>query len=334
MAEPDAAGGGPEMPATGNESAGLSVARVFTQHTAPVNSLDFTKDGERLLSSGDDHRICLYSTTQGQLERIAQCNAHGATLARFTHDPLSIVVASPMDHAVRYMSLHDNRYLRTYRAHTDRVVALEMSPKEDILASASMDDTARLWDLRTTNCQGVMRFQGGGHRPAVAFDPGGLVFAAAICGGRVKLFDVRGYDKGPFLTFLTQDLGGNHSFSGIKFSNDGTFMLLTTTNGVHMLLDAFNGTVIRTFSGHAPSQQSGAGAPPGGGQVHEACFSPDSDLVLSGGEDGGIWRYDTRTGSMMPVLREHHAPVGHIKCNPVRLMIASADTATCLWLPD
>lgn len=149
----------------------MAIARVFTHHTAPVNSLDFTKDGERLLSSAEDHRLCLYSSTQGTLERVAQCNAHGATLARFTHDPVSVIVASPMDHCVRYMSFHDNRYLRTFRAHTDEVVALEMSPKEDIFASASKDDTARLWDLRQANCAGVMRFQGGGHRPTVAFDP-------------------------------------------------------------------------------------------------------------------------------------------------------------------
>ena len=59
-------------------------------------------------------------------------DAHGTTLARFTHDPFSVIVASPIDHAVRYLSLHDNRYLRAFRAHTAAVVALEMSPKEDI----------------------------------------------------------------------------------------------------------------------------------------------------------------------------------------------------------
>ena len=118
-------------------------------HTAPVNSLDFTKDGERLLSSGDDNRICLYSTAQGTLERIAQCNAHGATLARFTHDPLSVVVASPTDHAVRYMSLHDNRYLRYFKGHRAEVVGLCVSPKDDFLLSSSADGTCRLWDVRS-----------------------------------------------------------------------------------------------------------------------------------------------------------------------------------------
>ena len=131
---------------------------MLTPHTKQVSSLDFSKDGELLLSAGEDSRLCLYSTTRGELQRVAMCAANGAALARFTHDPLSVIVASPEDHAIRYMSLHDNRYLRAFRAHTDKLVSVEMSPKEDIFTSASMDGTARIWDLRTTDCQGVLRF--------------------------------------------------------------------------------------------------------------------------------------------------------------------------------
>ena len=198
----------------------LEIARVLRTHKSQVNSLDFSKDGELLLSSGEDQRVCLYSTTAGATQRTALCSAHGAMLARFTHDPMSIIVASPSEHTIRYMSLHDNKYLRTFRAHTDHIVALEMSPKEvltshahinageirwrlsslpwcsppsgdhalpqDFFASASMDGTARIWDLRTTNCQGLLRFEARGQRPAVAFDPQGLVFSAAVAGGQIK----------------------------------------------------------------------------------------------------------------------------------------------------
>jgi COMPASS component SWD2 len=118
------------MQATGAaQPSWLGIARVLTPHTAQVSSLDFSKDGEWLLSSGEDSRLCLYSTTRGELQRVAMCAPYGATLARFTHDSLSVVTASPEDHVIRYMSLHENRYLRNVRAHTDKLVALEMSPK-------------------------------------------------------------------------------------------------------------------------------------------------------------------------------------------------------------
>lgn len=301
----------------------VAIGRVMQQHTASVNGLDFSKDGELLLSSGDDGRVCLYSTTQGKLLRVAMCKAHGMQLARFTHDPMSLVAASPIDHSVRYFSFHDKRYLRTFRAHTDAVVAVEMSPKEDFFASASLDNTARIWDLRSTNCQGVMRFPGSSGRPTVAFDPQGLVFAAAIRGGQVMLYDVRAYDKGPFVTFAP-DLGGNRGFSGLKFSNDGKMMLLATMQGPHVLLDAYSGNMLQRFAGHSNE----AGLP------LEACFSPDSEFVLAGGDDGGIYRWATRTGSALPTLREHTSPVVALKVNPTRMMLASACTAVAMWLPD
>lgn len=300
----------------------LQVASVLKCHQSSINSLDFTKDGELLLSSGDDARIALHSTTKGKTERVALCAANGASLARFTHDPLSIIHASPVDHAVRYMSLHDNRYMRAFRAHTEPITSLEMSPKEDFFTSAAMDGTARIWDLRTTNCQGVLRFEANGHRPVVSFDPLGMVFAAAIGGSQVKLYDVRGFDKGPFETFAP-DLGGRTSFSSLKFSNDGKLMLLSTTRGAIALLDAYHGTLLHTLSGHANEQ----------GMPLEASFTPDGQFVVAGAEDGGIWRWSVVNGQAFPVVREHNKPVRVIRCNPTRTMLVSACSALCLWLP-
>ena len=81
------------------------------------------------------------------------------------------------------------------------------------LTSAAADDTVRLWDLRTTECTGVMRFTQTGetrHRTTIAYDPSGVVFAAAGAGQHVKLFDVRSYDKGPFVTFTPDPLLAAH----------------------------------------------------------------------------------------------------------------------------
>ena len=300
----------------------LQIARVLRPHTAHVNSLDFTKDGDYLLSSGDDARIALHSTMHGVTQRIASCAAQGATLARFTHDPLSVIHASPVDHTVRYLSLHDNRFLRAFRAHAEPITALEMSPKEDFFASASMDGTARVWDLRTTNCQGVLRFDANGHRPAVAFDPLGMVFAAAIGGTQVKLYDVRGFDKGPFETF-TPDLGGSKSFSSLKFGKKGELMLICTTEGTIALLDAYKGTLVHVLTGHANEQ----------GMPLEASFTPDGDMVVAGSEDGGLWRWSTQTGQAFAVVREHTTAVAAVKCCPTRAMLATACSEVCLWLP-
>ena len=116
--------------------------------------------------------------------------------------------------------------------------------------------------------QGILHLRG---RPTVAYDQQGLVFAVAMEGGAIKLFDSRSYDKvcnleqfftpviffpskynfvffntiifssaqGPFDTFLVG--GDTAEVCDIKFSNDGKSMLLTTTNNNVYLLDAYHG---------------------------------------------------------------------------------------------
>jgi len=46
--------------------------------------------------------------------------------------------------------------------------------------------------MLTCSLQGILRLRG---RPTVAYDQQGLVFAVAMEGGAIKLFDSRSYDK-------------------------------------------------------------------------------------------------------------------------------------------
>ena len=72
------------------------------------------------------------------------------------------------------------------------VVSLMMSPVSDSFLSGSLDQTIRLWDLRSQNCQGLMHLNG---RPVASYDPEGLIFAAGIDSRQLKLYDLRTFDK-------------------------------------------------------------------------------------------------------------------------------------------
>ncbi|XP_033513195.1 protein ANTHESIS POMOTING FACTOR 1-like isoform X1 [Nicotiana tomentosiformis] len=112
--------------------------------------------------------------------------------------------------------------------------------------------------------QGILRLRG---RPAVAYDQQGLVFAVAMEGGAVKLFDSRAYDKGPFDTFLVG--GDTAEVCDIKFSNDGKSMLLTTTSNSIYVLDAYGG-----------EKRCGFNLDPSPTAM-EATFTPDGQYVVS-----------------------------------------------------
>ena len=90
-----------------------------------VTSLDFTPDGSLLLTGSDDQGLRVYDCQdQGILKKTLFARKLGVSLARFMHDPSTVICASNNahgDHALRYWTLHDNRYLRYFKgSHASR----------------------------------------------------------------------------------------------------------------------------------------------------------------------------------------------------------------------
>jgi COMPASS component SWD2 len=174
----------PAAPALKLTSSLLTHFGVGRKHQSPgcINSLDFSLKGDSLVLSTDepDESIQLFNVATAAQKKQVFCKKSGCDLVRFTHHPSSLLVCSKnaaWDNSIRYLSMHDNRYLRYFKGHRERVTALSMSPLDDSFLSASYDRTLRLWDLRTNVCQGLMTLeQGKPSNPGeilVAHDPAG-----------------------------------------------------------------------------------------------------------------------------------------------------------------
>ncbi|KAJ8046554.1 WD repeat-containing protein 82 [Holothuria leucospilota] len=297
--------------------------KVFKdQNTERINSVDFSHNGETLISSSEDDSIVIYDCLEGKPKRTLYSKKYGVDLIRFTHAQNTVIYTSnKVDDTIRYLSLHDNKYLRYFPGHTKKVVSLSMSPVDDSFLSGSLDKSLRLWDLRSPNCQGLMHLQG---RPVASFDPEGLVFACGLNSEMIKLYDLRSFDKGPFTTFkLPQDR--DCDWTSLKFSADGKKILITTNGPVIRLIDAFTGSPIQTFMGHQNTK----------GLLLEASFSPDAQYVLSGSQDGKIHVWNVESGLKVAVLESKHDenPVYCVQYNPKFMMLASSSQHMCFWLP-
>lgn len=224
----------------------FKVAKVFRENTDKINAIDFSSNGEMLISCSEDDQIVLYDCEKGTQIRTVNSKKYGVDLIHFTHaNNTAIHSSTKVDDTIRYLSLHDNKYLRYFPGHTKKVISLNISPVEDTFLSGSLDKTLRLWDLRSPNCQGVMHLNG---RPVAAYDPEGLIFAAGVNSESIKLYDLRSFDKGPFVTFkLNQEK--ECDWTGLKFSRDGKTILISTNGSIIRLIDAFHGTPLQTFTG-------------------------------------------------------------------------------------
>ncbi|KAH6890337.1 histone H3 methyltransferase complex and RNA cleavage factor II complex, subunit SWD2 [Thelonectria olida] len=321
-----------------------------------ILSLDYDDEGQLLMTSCSDETVQIYNVKEGRYDKTLLSKKYGVKLAKFTHTSSSIIYASTRQNdAIRYLATHDNSFIRYFEGHEASVTCLAVHPGNDNFISCSLDNTVRLWDTNTKNCQGQILL----HSPYLAaYDPSGTVFAIACpSAGTVLLYDARNYDKAPFATVdIIEQCRRVDSqclvkgWTKLEFSNDGKSLLVGTRGNGHFLLDAFEGNLKaylrkpsggtrRAAAGEAPGLGKGA---PGSSSLEssgDCCFAPDGRYVLSGSKkDVLVWDTLTTPGEnkvleptwTLPDKRE----AAVLAFNPRYNFFASGDQELLFWLPD
>jgi len=316
---------------------------------ASVTSLDFDDSGEYLLAACDDESLQLYNAKEGKHIKTLFSKKYGAHLARFTHHSQSILYASTkVDDTIRYLSTHDNQFLRYFKGHTAPVTTLTLCPASDTFLSCSLDNTVRLWSLSSPNAQGRLNLA----TPYLAaYDPSATVIAIASAStSSILLYDLRNYDKPPFATFDMRRAehtipGTNQSrisreWTKLEFSNDGKSLLLGSNSSTgHLLLDAFTGDM-KAFCTRKPGIRASPGQPGVQGQG-DVCFTADGRYLIGGcGTERDAMVWDTQAAPdadkvLQPTaILPFKGKTAVVEWNPRYNMMASADREVVFWLPD
>lgn len=321
-----------------------------------VTSLDFDDTGELAIVARDDDTLQIYNCKEGKHAKELKSQKYGVHLARFSHHAQSIIYASTkVDDTIRFLSTHDNSYIRYFKGHTDTVTSIALSPSTDGFLSCSKDNTVRLWNLSSPNYVGLLNL----HGPYLAtYDPSATVIAVASpLTQSVLLYDIRNYDKPPFVTFdlleLEQRFLGpaKGEWTKMEFSNDGKSLLIATNGNGHFVLDAFNGDLTHfcyrkagssgRLTPGTSSHGTGVtnGSTPANGQG-DACITPDGQYVIGGSGEDGLLIWDISKPSASNHILEpieklpgqgKSAIVGY---NPRTNLLATADKDLLLWQPD
>jgi WD40 repeat protein len=181
-----------------------------------IRNLIFSADGARLYASWDSDGVAEFNLattpptrreiTKGGVNRSLALSPHGSQIACGYVDG-SISVIDPATGGVAH----------SLEGHTTQVRALAFHPTRRLLASASDDDTARLWDLDTGEST-VLR----GHSDkvyALAFSPDGKTLATGSEDTTIVLWDIASGDE------LTRLRGHDAYVYSLAFSSDGAVLV-------------------------------------------------------------------------------------------------------------
>ena len=180
-----------------------------------------------------------------------------------------------------------------------------------LLASASADNTVRLWDVETN--ANIATLEGHERRVnAVAFSPDGKVLASAGGDGPVRLWNVEsGQQKAA--------LKGHEWATSVAFSPDGTLLASGGDLTVRMW-DVATNTNIATLEGHTEV-------------VNAVAFSPEGKLLTSGSWDNTVKLWDVETNTNIATLEGHTDGVVSVAFSPDGTLLASGswDNTVKLW---
>jgi len=302
----------------------FACAKVFKadeKKAARVTGLDFSRCGQFIITSSSDDSIRLYSSIDGQLQKVYHVRKYGAACIKFTHHSKAVLAAGfrGQDCSVRYHSLYDNSYLRQFRGHQLPITNVQISPVSDTFLTSSLDKTVRLWDIRQETAVALVRTK---QNPVVAFDNEGLIFGIGASRTSLKLFDIRNYGAGAFTSWLFDVDASKSEWCSMEFSPDSKHVLINTNQNFLMCLDAFTGKVSQTYHTHENNSNV---------NLH-GTFTPDSNFVCCGSTNGDVHIWDRNTAEEVAIWRGHPEPVTRVQWNPMRAVCATAGSNTAFWI--
>jgi WD40 repeat protein len=236
---------------------------------------------------------------------------HGDEIAFKEHGWIGALAFSSEDSALFSTSSEGTARMRRldggigtiFKGHKDCVVALDVGPKDELLATGSFDQTARLWRVGTA--QTIFELEG--HRGGVmtvTFSPDGKLLATGGIDGTIRLWNTTDGKA-------THILKGHKSWVNcVRFSGDGKSIVSGSSDGT-----------IKFWSPQSGSLQKNIDATPS--EVRSIAISTDGRELAAGIRYGTLrtWFNDAEKLN----FKAHESDIWAVAFSPGRQALISAD---------
>jgi cytochrome c len=249
--------------------------QVLRFHADAVNATALLKDG-RAVTAGADGRVAIWSSGKQQPDAVFE--GHTAPIAALALSPDGATLASASwDHTVRLWPLAGGAP-RVLEGHTQNVNGITFSADGRNLVSVSYDLTLRIWPLDGAAAPTIVTLPTP-LNSVVTFSDGEI--AAAGADGKIYFLDSKGKSVGDVVA-------GPIPVISMAISHDSALLAAADIRGSVAIVNRKARALARRLVG--------PGLP-----VWSVAFMPDNGVLLTGGADSVIRRWNALTGEPIGV---------------------------------
>lgn len=284
------------------------------QHNESITSVSISADSRYVVSGGRAGYMKLWSLADGTLKSTFE---HEAQIYSVDFSPDQKTVAmSDENNAIHIFDVIDEKLVLNKRfiAHDNSVQAVQFSLDGKILASASADRLIKLWS--TTDYQLLHTLAGHTDRVyALDFDPQGKWLVSASADNSVRFWDL----SADVPTLRPIALPHNNWVFDVKFNPTGDRLASATGNGDVMLWSRDSTLLKKSINPKT--------------RMMQVAFSPDNNMLASANSDKRIRLYKVHSNSRVKILTGHTSGLKDVDFSASGQLLATtgSDETIRLW---
>lgn len=291
--------------------ASVGLAHMSTNRYGKVTALAFSTDSAKLACGGAAGSNLVTSVSSWSF--LAGCPAYNTSVRASAVTSVAFssrgLMASGCEDSTICVYSTNSSWSQLWssttnaNAHTTNVTAVAFAPDGSLLASASLDQTIKIWSTTNWACLQTMSGHTNGVS-SVAFSPNGQKIVSGSVDGTVKIWNRAGGNC--LVTIPAHAL----PVTATVFSTDGSLVISGSDDGTVRLWSAADGSAVGTLGG----QNYFIGA---------VAISPDGTLCASAGGDETIQVRNTSNGSLVQTLAANTNYVSSLAFSPDSGRLAS-----------